>query len=245
VTAGSAPLSVEVVLEIHTSADFDLWPTPVSGCGPYLRASGEMLEAEVGATVEAFLSSLYFQSATTARTPEEYVSLALASQCPEDDVPSVDGGLRITDSRTGVVVLPGCCADLDILSCVHDFLAGGRVWGFHGHDPSPSAERIGGGVLRLHVDDERPEAGQIDTSEAEMRERMVDVEGDLRGFLDRLAGWADVYVPGHRAELVALFRAALWRCPMDDDGRCASTAFLNACSRWRHAPVPGHPEGAS
>jgi hypothetical protein len=167
-----------------------------------------MLEAEVGATVEAFLSSLYFQSATQARTPEEYVSLALASRRPEDDVLSVGGGLRITDGRTGVVVLPGCCADLDILSCVHDFLAGGRVWGFHGHDPSPSAERIGGG-LRLHVDDERPEAGQIVTSEAEMRERMVGVEGDLRGFLDRLAGWADEYVPGHRAVLVALVRAAL------------------------------------
>lgn len=215
-TAGSAPLSVDVVLEIHTSVDFDLWPTPVSGCGPYLRASGEMLEAEVGATVEVFLSSLYFQSATTARTPEEYVSLALASRGPEDDVPSVNGGLRITDSRTGVVVLPGCCADLDILSCVHDFLAGGRVWGFHGHDPSPSAERIGGGVLRLHVDDERPEAGYIDTSEAGMRERMVDVEGDLRGFLDRLAGWADVYVPGHRAVLVALFRGRAVELP---DGR--------------------------
>lgn len=197
-TAGSAALSVDVVFEIHTSVDFNLWPTQVSGGGPHLRASGEMLDAEIGATVEAFLSSLYFQSAMKARTPEEYVSLALASRRPEDDVPSVDGGLRITDSRTGVVVLPGCCADLDILSCVHDFLAGGRVWGFHGHDPSPSAERIGAGVLRLHVDDERPEAGQIDTSEAEMRERMVDVEGDLRGFLNRLAGWADEYVPGHR-----------------------------------------------
>ncbi|MFI9487395.1 hypothetical protein ACIG47_13475 [Promicromonospora sp. NPDC052451] len=232
-TAGSTPLTVEVVFEVHTSADFDLWPTQVSAGGPYLRASGEMLEAEVGATVEAFLSSWYFQSATKARTPEEYVSLALATRHPEDDVPSVDGGLRITDSRTGVVVLPGCCADLDILSCVHDFLAGGRVWGFHGHDPSPSAERIGGGVLRLHVDDERPEAGYINTSEAEMRERMVDVESDLRGFLDRLAGWADEYVPGHHAVLVALFRAALWSCPFDEDGRCASTASLNVCSKWQ------------
>lgn len=186
-TAGSAPLSVEAIFEIHTSVDFDLWPTQASGRGPYLRASGEMLEAEVGATVEAFLSSLYVQSAVKARTPEGYVSLALASRLPEDDVPSVDGGLRITDSRTGVVVLPGCCADLDIQSCVHDFLAGGRVWGFHGHDPSPFAERIGDGVLRLHVDGERPEARCIDTSEAEMRERMVDVEGDLRGFLDLVA----------------------------------------------------------
>lgn len=64
------------------------------------------------------------------------------------------GGLRVTDTSTGVAFLPGCCDGLEDWREWHWFADDGRLLGF-GHEPvSPVAERFGD-TVRHTVDSEQ------------------------------------------------------------------------------------------
>jgi hypothetical protein len=66
------------------------------------------------------------------------------------------GGLRVTDTVSGVTLLPGCCNGLEERSDWFNVLDGAG-WASSGHDLSPMAERRGDAV-RLTVDVERDDS---------------------------------------------------------------------------------------
>ncbi|WP_328677536.1 hypothetical protein OG905_25520 [Streptomyces sp. NBC_00322] len=122
------------------------------------------------------------------------------------DGPLSPGGLRVTDTATGITLLPGCCNGLeqrrDWLEVVE-----GDGGAFFGHAPSPLAERLGD-TLRLTVDAEQDDSPVIELRVAELRHLLVGAERDLADFLGLAADWAAQHLPNHATSVtVALARA--------------------------------------
>ncbi|MEV8366537.1 hypothetical protein [Streptomyces niveus] len=120
------------------------------------------------------------------------------------------GGLRVTDTASGTVLLPGCCAGLEDwrgwLSLVDDDSRGSPP--YLGHDPDPLAERVGD-TVRLTVDAERDDSPVIELDVTDLRHLLTGVERDLYGFLSSATTWATRHLPRHHASPVvaALARA--------------------------------------
>nr|WP_202501473.1 hypothetical protein [Streptomyces sp. SID5785] len=120
------------------------------------------------------------------------------------------GGLRVTDTRTGVRLDPGCCTGLEDRGDWWAVVDETRPAAWFGHDPTPAAERDGA-TIRLTVDAEAARPERIEVSAAALRGLLAGVEDDLAGFL-RLAGaWADERLPGHADRVRAALARALAR----------------------------------
>ncbi|MGA5707422.1 hypothetical protein ACPCK8_13245 [Streptomyces cellulosae] len=91
------------------------------------------------------------------------------------------GGLRVTDTASGVTLLPGCCNGLEERRDWFDVLDGDG-WASFGHDPSPLAERQGD-VVRLTVDADRDDSPVIELAAGDLRRLLTGAERDLTGFL--------------------------------------------------------------
>ncbi|MEU8813396.1 hypothetical protein [Actinoplanes sp. NPDC048796] len=92
----------------------------------------------------------------------------------------INGGLRLHDSATGNVVVPGCCAGLEDWRDWADALSGSPVW--LGHDPEPQIEMIGDD-LRIrqdgaHRDHDAP--SYVDVPRDLPPALLLDVRHDLR-----------------------------------------------------------------
>ncbi|MCT4355332.1 hypothetical protein M5362_19545 [Streptomyces sp. Je 1-79] len=124
----------------------------------FLPLSGALNPAEVGTAVMRIAQCNEVDPEDDGPSPQPADPLgSFLHGLLTTDTPFATGGLRVTDTATGVVLLPGCCNGLDERS---DWLevpdGAGRA--FFGHDPSPLAERVGD-LARLTVNAERPPAG--------------------------------------------------------------------------------------
>ncbi|MFM9370573.1 hypothetical protein [Streptomyces sp. Da 82-17] len=189
---------MQPVLEMPCTAGFDLWP--VAELPPYgfLALGGGLGPGEVGAAVLAI-------AAANDVEPEH-------GRLPRPDDPlrgllhglfTVDplfapGGLRVTDTATGVTLVPGCCNGLDERGDWRTMLDCGSA-GF-GHDPSPLAERLGD-TVRLTVDAEADDSPRIELPVTQLRELLAGAESDLHAFHAVAGEWARAQLPDVAQEL--------------------------------------------
>ncbi|MCX4987041.1 hypothetical protein [Streptomyces sp. NBC_00572] len=117
------------------------------------------------------------------------------------------GGLRVTDSSSGVTFLPGCCNGLEEWRDWRTVVSGsGPV--FFGHDPYPVAERFGD-TVRLIVDIEQSDSPSIEWSATGLRRQLGRVERDLAGFLALASEWGSGNLPDHSVPVVAALARVL------------------------------------
>ncbi|MBO1337474.1 hypothetical protein [Streptomyces sp. VRA16 Mangrove soil] len=191
---------VEPVIELPGRRDFGLWPVAEAEPFSFMALDGTLTPDQVGTAVMAL-------AVCNEGEPDDD-----GPPCPADplgrflhglltvDSPEVPGGLRVTDTQSGVRFVPGCCCGLEDRGDWLDVLDGDGRAAWFGHDPSPGAERRGD-VVRLTVDAEAdPGSGRwIDVPARELRRLLAGAERDLAGFLDLAARWAATSLPAHCA----------------------------------------------
>ncbi|MFJ5077868.1 hypothetical protein ACIP8Z_25145 [Streptomyces sp. NPDC088553] len=200
-------IALHPVLEILGTHDFGLWPVADPGTYGFLPLSGRLGAAEVGTAVMrvAECNSVDPADGHHPRGSADPLGSFLHGLLTVEDL-FAPGGLRVTDTATGVTLLPGCCNGLDERRDWFEVLDGDGWAGF-GHDPSPLAERVGDAV-RLTVDTDRADSPVIELPVTELRRLLADAERDLTDFHRLAAEWTTRYVPGHATAVAdALARA--------------------------------------
>ena len=110
----------------------------------------------------------------------------------------VAGGLQLSDTEAGTVVVPGCCCGLEDWREWIRVLTDGSPW--LGHDPGPEVEVIGLGLRVWQDGGPNRERGRwadrwaeqrVDFPRRELAPLLLGVQRDLVGFLNALAKWAE------------------------------------------------------
>lgn len=202
-------IELQPVLAVSAPAGFTLWP--VAGIEPYgfLPLSGALAPDEVGTVVMSIAAHNDVVPAADDHPPRPADPLGsfLHGLLTMDDL-FASGGLRVTDTASGVTLLPGCCNGLEERGDWFDVLDGDGRASF-GHDPSPLAERHGD-VVRLTVDADRGDSPVIELAADELRHLLTRAERDLADFLRTAAEWAALQFPSHDTRVTtALGRALL------------------------------------
>ncbi|MFD8435625.1 hypothetical protein ACFV2I_11075 [Streptomyces microflavus] len=199
---------MQPVLEIYVPDGFDLWPVAEVEPFDFLPLGGELSPDEVGTAV-ARIAGCNDIDPDGDRPPRPAAALdAFLHGLLTFDSLFAAGGLRVTDTSTGVAFLPGCCDGLEDWRDWHRFADGGKLLGF-GHEPmSPVAERFGD-TVRLTVDSEQSASPVIELPTAELRNLLTGVERDLGDFLTLAADWASRQLPGRSAFVTAALARAL------------------------------------
>ncbi|MEU4099489.1 hypothetical protein [Streptomyces tanashiensis] len=199
---------VQPVLEIYPPDGFDLWPVSVVEAFSFMPLSGKLSPAEVG-TALMRIAGCNEAAPDRDRPP-----------CPADALDSflhglltcdnlfAAGGLRVTETSTGVTFLPGCCDGLEDWRDWHQFVDSGSLLGF-GHDPlSPIVERFED-TVRLTVNADQYDSPVIELSITELRNLLTGAERDLADFLTLAGDWASRHLPGHCAPVTAALARVL------------------------------------
>lgn len=183
-------LIAEAVIELTDHAGFAGWPTSRGVGFGYGRLHEGLTVEEVGSVVWSFLDANH------------------GFDDPDADGATVLGGVRFTDTTTGVVLMPGCCSDLsgrfDLVRSVAD--GAGDPW--LGHEPSPAVQ-FSENEVRFVVDTERTAEVAFTATLDEARAALEPIEGDLMGFLRTLEQWAVVHVQDRADDVVARFRRGI------------------------------------
>lgn len=137
---------------------------------------------------------------------------------PDADCATVLGGVRITDTTTGAVLVPGCCSELSGRFDLFKSAVDGTSDPWLGHSPSPGV-RISGNKVRFVVDAERTEEVAFKATLDEFRTALDSIEGDLLGFIATLEQWAPVHVPAQADDVVARFRRGIGTRDLADERR--------------------------
>ncbi|WP_457456865.1 hypothetical protein [Streptomyces sp. TE5632] len=199
---------LQPVLEVSAPSGFVLWP--VAGIEPYgfLPLSGALAPAEVGTAVMSIASHNDLAPAADDHPsrPADPLGAFLHGLLTVEDLVA-SGGLRVTDTASGVTLSPGCCNGLEERRDWFDVLDGDG-WASFGHDPFPLAERHGDAV-RLTVDADRDGSPVIELATVELRRLLTGAERDLVEFLRLAAAWATRHLPGHAASVTAALARAL------------------------------------
>ncbi|MER6624197.1 hypothetical protein [Streptomyces sp. NPDC000931] len=198
---------LQPVLEVSDPSGFTLWP--VAGIEPYgfLPLSGSLAPAEVGTAVMSIAAhNDVVPDDDRPPRPTDPLGCFLHGLLTMDDL-FASGGLRVTDTVTGVTLLPGCCNGLEERHDWFDVLDG-NGWASFGHDPSPLAERHGDDV-RLTVDADRDDSPVIELAAGELRRLLTGAERDLTGFLTLAAAWAARQLPDHAAPVTSALARTL------------------------------------
>ncbi|MFE7334015.1 hypothetical protein [Streptomyces griseus] len=198
------------VLEMNTPDGFDLWPVVDTERFGFLPLGGDLSPAEVGTALMRIAACNDVDPADDGELPPrpaDPVGGFLHGLLHLDNLYAA-GGLRVTDTATGVVFSPGCCDGLEdwrdwyvVADC------GGGIG--YGHEPQSSLAGRLGDTVRLTVDTDRTDSPVIDLSVTELRRLLADVERDLTGFLAAAADWVSEHLPGHSAPLVAALARVL------------------------------------
>ncbi|MFG2334851.1 hypothetical protein ACGFMM_35340 [Streptomyces sp. NPDC048604] len=194
---------MQPVLEALPPADFALWPvaavpSPGFSSTGFLPLGGAMSRPEIGTAVMLIAAGNDLDPGVHGddRPPRPADPLgSFLHGLLTFDTPYAAGGLRVTDTSTGVVLVPGCCSGVEEWREWFEVLDGGGSAGF-GHDPDPLAERLGD-TVRLTVDAERHDSPVIELPAAELRRLLAGAERDLAAFLDAAAAWAARHIPDH------------------------------------------------
>lgn len=199
---------MQPVLEMYTPDGFDLWPVAETEPFGFLPLGGALSPAEVGTAVMRIAACNDIDPDGDRPPRPADARDAFLHGLLTFDTLFAAGGLRVTDTSTGVTFLPGCCDGLEDWRDWHRFLDGGNLLGF-GHDPvSPVAERTGDNV-RLTVNAEQTDSPVIGLPVAELRHLLAGVEHDLTAFFALAADWAARYLPDRRAPVVAALARVL------------------------------------
>ncbi|WP_254126703.1 hypothetical protein [Amycolatopsis sp. CA-230715] len=199
---------MQPVLEVYAPDGFALWPVAKVESFGYLALSGKLTPLEIGTAVLRIASCNDLDPEDDGRTPRPADPLgSFLHGLLTFDTLFAAGGLRVTDSATGVAFLPGCCNGLEDWREWHQVLAGSeQVW--FGHDPDPRAERHGDKV-RLTVDAEQNGSPVIELLAADLRRLLSGAEHDLTSFLALAADWAAQNLPRHATPVTAALARAL------------------------------------
>ncbi|MFJ8039664.1 hypothetical protein ACIRBX_04000 [Kitasatospora sp. NPDC096147] len=184
------------VVEVNGSAQFGLWPVEVLPDRTLLPLHGGLTPAELGSAMLAIVS-------TNDNDPEEW-PYPMPPR-PADplagflhglltiDSPEAYGGLRVTDTATGVVFDPACCDGVEDWRDWQRVVDGGELW--YGHEPlSPHADGTGP-LVRLTVNAEDPASPAIELTHAALARLLGEVEQDLSDFLALADRWAQRQLP--------------------------------------------------
>ncbi|WP_218027272.1 hypothetical protein [Nocardia vaccinii] len=196
------------MLEIYAFDDFALWPVAEVETYGFLALSGELTPTEVGTAVMRIAGCNDIDPEPDGRPPRPADPLrSFLHGLLTFDTLFAAGGLRVTDSVTGIVFLPGCCNGLEDWRDWYEVLDGSGQASF-GHDPDPCAERRGD-MVRLTVDAEQSDSSVIELSAAHLRQLLVGAERDLVDFLALAADWASQHLSDHAAPVTAALARAL------------------------------------
>ncbi len=158
------------------------WPVASVPAYSWVPIDGGCSDAEVGLFVSGLARGL---DVAEPAGRDEVVAGLLA-----EETLIQAGGLRLTDTVTGAVVVPGCCAGLEDWREWADVLTGTAPW--LGHDPFPEVEI---GVEDLHVwqdsGENRHDASSVVVARSLLPDLLNQVHQDLVGFLSRVKTWSE------------------------------------------------------
>ncbi|MFI1968490.1 hypothetical protein BLA24_05410 [Streptomyces cinnamoneus] len=211
---------LQPVLEIQSRDGFALWPVAALEPYTFLPLSGALSQAEVGTAVMSIAACNDMDpegdDGPLSQRATDPLGAFLHGLLTMDPL-FASGGLRMTDTATGVTLLPGCCNGLEERGDWGEVLDGDG-WASFGHDPSPVAERLGG-TVRLTVDAEQDDSPVIETTVTGLRPLLAGVERDLTDFLRLVDAWAARHLPDHAVPVTtALVRALAPPAPGAADG---------------------------
>ncbi|NEB40292.1 hypothetical protein [Streptomyces sp. SID14515] len=198
------------VLEMNTPDGFDLWPVVETERFGFLPLGGDLSPAEVGTALMRIAACNDVGPTDDDELPPrptDPVSGFLHGLLTLDSLYAA-GGLRVTDTATGVVFSPGCCDGLEDWRDWYVLADCGGGIGY-GHDPRSSlAERLGD-TVRLTVDTDRTDSPVIELPVTGLRRLLAGAERDLTEFLAVAADWVSGHLPDHSAPLVAALARVL------------------------------------
>ncbi|MFI6906056.1 hypothetical protein ACIBKY_32670 [Nonomuraea sp. NPDC050394] len=202
---------MQPVLEVYSYDGFALWPVAEVESYGYLPLNGDLSPAEVGTAVMRIAECNNVDPTDSdPPRPADSIEAFLHGLLTMDDL-FASGGLRVTDTTSGVVLLPGCCSGLE--EWRDWFLAiDGAVVSF-GHDPSPLVERTGD-LVRMTLDAEQAGSPIIEAPAAELRHQLNHAETDLTHFRNLVSTWAERQLPDHSTSIVTAVTRALDLPPM-------------------------------
>ncbi|WIX83880.1 hypothetical protein QRX50_10905 [Amycolatopsis carbonis] len=193
---------MQPVVEAYAPDGFALWPVSETAPDRHLALSGELTPLEVGTVLRYVVGCNDIDPGNDGRPPRPADALGsfLHGLLTFDSLFAA-GGLKVTDTATGVVFRPGCCNGLEEWRDWNQVFAVGGSACF-GHDPSPCAERDGE-IVRLTVDAQRIDSPVIDVPTVELRHLLAGVERDLAGFLALATDWAYRNLPRHAFPVIS------------------------------------------
>ncbi|MGW6934161.1 hypothetical protein ACWGE0_29175 [Lentzea sp. NPDC054927] len=166
-------IEMSAVVDAHHLVSHPDWPTAPYSDGDVVL-SGRMSREDVGTALAAMAQYNNHQEVEPDGPSMLRVLL-------EQDRLIMPGGLLVRDTRTGVVIEPGCCQGLEewrdwlgVLDGVHPWL---------GHSPDPLV-RIGDGLVRVWPDDRQADGPACEVPLADLPAHLAVVRQDLLGFLE-------------------------------------------------------------
>jgi hypothetical protein len=204
-------ITVQPVLEIQARDDFALWPVAELEPWTFLPLGGTLTPDELGTAVMslAACNDVDPDSRDEDRPPRPTDPLGgfLHGLLTLDPL-FASGGLRVTDTATGTVLVPGCCSGLEDRGEWWDVVDGRAGAAGSGHDPAPLVERHGE-TVRLTVDAEADTSPAFDVPVTELRRLLTDVERELADFVRLAAPWTATHLPDRSEEVSRAISRAL------------------------------------
>ncbi|WP_217368255.1 hypothetical protein [Kitasatospora sp. MMS16-BH015] len=202
---------MQPVLEIYAPDDFALWPIAAWKQFEYLTLNGGLDPAEVGIAIMRIaecndLDPDPENGDDRPPRPADPTESFLHGLLTFDSL-HVTGGLRVTDTSTGITFVPGCCGGLEDWrdwSSVTD----GTGAAMFGHDPVALAERDGD-TVRLTVDREQSDSPVIELPVTDLRHLLAGAERDLTDFHQLAANWIAQHLPDQAIRVTAAVADAL------------------------------------
>ncbi|MEU0940454.1 hypothetical protein [Embleya sp. NPDC005971] len=189
-------------VDVH-DGDFAFWPVAEMKSFGHLPLGGGLSPAEVGTAMMRIVGC-------NDIGPDPGEGFPLPSADPlgsflhgllTSEEPIAGGGLLVADTSSGVVVPPGCCCGLEDWREWQDVVDGGDPpW--LGHDPQPTAERLGD-TVRLTLDSGKSDGPVIELPACELARLLEGVDRDLSDFVALAADWASHHLPDHATPVVA------------------------------------------
>ncbi|WP_308120775.1 hypothetical protein [Paractinoplanes bogorensis] len=173
-------IKLQAVVEVpgFDAASRPPWPVAEMAAGSWLELAADCTDRQIG----LFVAALADVASPGGR--DEVVDTLVAEECL-----IVPGGLRLTDTVTGMAVVPGCCAGLEDWRDWVRALDGESPW--LGHDPGPVIEFADDGLRVWQKGDHgRPAGASVFVHRLELVDLLRSVHRDLVGFLAAVDAWA-------------------------------------------------------
>lgn len=182
-------LRLDPVIAVRALDGFRLWP--IAAVEPeWMVLDGSLDGPQIGTAVAVIAAYNSHSQAEPgdAKSPKGFLRDLLKT-----DSPIAEGGLRLTDTTTGAVVVPGCCFGLESWREWYGAVKDERPW--LGHDPWPTATRSGSELV-VTADNDAQGSAVIVAPAEELLRLWATVERHLVEFHRAAARWAAAQIPG-------------------------------------------------